>query len=124
VVEKRRILLHVPDQIFHKSTLEMVYSDLIVLINRGGLPTRLFNQQLLNELNEQGQQQIEHIGDNSSKTNSAHKGGHGVSSTEWKQREGISRDLRKYLHVIFSADHHTIRKFQVSKVLAKDLIKC
>uniref|UniRef100_A0A915EJK1 Dynein heavy chain coiled coil stalk domain-containing protein n=1 Tax=Ditylenchus dipsaci TaxID=166011 RepID=A0A915EJK1_9BILA len=106
VVEKRRIVLHVSDHIFHKPTLEMVLSDLIVVLNRGGLPTRLFSQQLLNELNEQRQQQIELLGDAK-----AHINSNNISS-EWTQRQVLSKDIRKNLHVVFSADPATVKKFE------------
>lgn len=101
VIERRKVLLYITDQIHDRSLLEWILSDLLVLMNCGGLPLRIFAQQLLNELGAQLSQFSQH--------ETAE-----LCASELRQRELISRNIQTNLRIVISANGTSLRVFQVT----------
>lgn len=99
LIERKKVLIYITDQIFDKNLLNLILSDLICLMNNGGLPIRIFNQNLFNELSTQ----LAHISHSKNL----------LADDEWQQRKIISNNIQTNLHVFFSANTTSLKMFQV-----------
>lgn len=100
VFEQKKVLLYITDQIFDTDLLQLILSDLIILMNGGGLPISIFTQHLLNELSAQSSQVSLSKKDE-------------ICFTEWRKHEIISNSIKANLHVVFAANITVLKLFEV-----------
>lgn len=120
--------MHISDCLFDKNELESILSDLIIVMNQGGLPSRIFTHQLLSELKEQSQyfDKFSSFDNNLQKAVINKDENNEVNqyisikapesqnqSTELHYRESVSKDIRRHFHVIISASIDTIKSMPV-----------
>lgn len=118
--------MYISDSLYDKNELKSILSDLIIVMNQGGLPSNIFTHKLLSKLKEQSQ----HFDVFSSSGNNFLSVSNGINNLQANQLSGsvsnniklnelcycesISRNVCRHLHVIISASIETIKSMPVS----------